>query len=129
MVGNDVSITFGLNQVYLLGFLPNHCVDWCQLLHLPLIVQVWVLDEAVHELLSFLLIRLVHRESLLIWHGGWLCIGLLELLLGEPLLWVLLLLLHHNVCRPRRITLGLLRHVLLLLDCLLILIKEGGTHT
>ena len=100
MVGNDVSIALGFYQVNLLGFLPSPSIDWCQLLHLPLIVQVLVLDEAVHELLSFLLIRLVHRESLLILHGGWLCIGLLELLLGVTLLWVLLLL-HHNVCRPR----------------------------
>ena len=100
MVSDDVSIALGFNQVYLLGLLSNPCVDRCQLLHLPLIVQVWVLDEAVHELLCFLLIRLVHRESLLIRHGGWLGVGLLELLLGVPLLWVLLLL-HHNVSRPR----------------------------
>jgi hypothetical protein len=127
LVSDDVSIALGFNQVYLLGFLPTPCVDWCQLLHLPLIVQVWVLDEAVHELLCFLLIRLVHRESLLIWHGGWLWVGLLELLLGVALLWVLLLL-HHNVSRPRRISLGLLRHELLLLDCLLILIEERGAN-
>jgi hypothetical protein len=56
LVRNDVSIALGLYQVNLLGFLRTPWVDWCQLLHLPLIVQVRVLDEAVHELLSFLLI-------------------------------------------------------------------------
>jgi hypothetical protein len=56
LVRNNVSISLGLNQVFLLGFLRTLWVDWFLLLHLPLIVQEGVLDEAVHELLSFLLI-------------------------------------------------------------------------